>query len=309
VNFRRTASLAAGTALLFGAALSGCGSSAPGKSAPPAPGPSSATTSTAPTSAATSAALPTPDHVVVVVFENKEQQQVQGSSNAPYFNQLAALGATFSNWVAITHPSQPNYLAMFSGSTQGVAGDECLSAKFPGPDLGGELIAAGRTFTGYAESMPSAGFTGCTSGEYAAKHNPWVDFADVPASSNLTYAAFPKDFTKLPTVAFVVPNLCDDMHDCSVATGDAWLKANMSAYADWAPSHDSLLVVTWDEDDSAGPNVIPATIVGAGVKPGVYGAQVNHYSFLRTLEEMYHLPYAGASAQAQPMTGMWIAGS
>ena len=246
----------------------------------------------------------------MVVFENKGEGQVRNSSDAPYFNQLAAKGATFTNWAAITHPSQPNYLAMFSGSTQGVTGDGCISAgKFPGPDLGGELIAAGKTFTGYSESMPSDGYTGCTSGKYAAKHNPWVDFADVPASSNLTYDRFPADYTKLPTVSFVVPNLCDDMHDCPVATGDAWLKAHLGAYADWAPSHNSLLIVTWDEDDYSGDNVIPTTIVGAGVKPGVYSSRVDHYAFLRTLEQMYHLPYAGASAQAAPMTGLWTTGS
>jgi acid phosphatase len=248
--------------------------------------------------------------VVVVIFENKEEKQVQASSDAPYFNALAAKGASFTNWAAITHPSQPNYLAMFSGSTQGVTGDGCLDAgAFPGPDLGGELIAAGKSFAGYAEAMPSAGYTGCASGKYAAKHNPWKDFSDVPASSNLTFAAFPSDYSKLPTVSFVVPDMCDDMHDCPVATGDAWLKAHLSAYADWATSHHSLLVVTWDEDDFTEANVIPTTIVGAGVKPGVYPQKVDHYAFLRTLEDMYRLPHAGASAQAAPMTGMWTTGS
>lgn len=296
-------------ALLLGAALAGCSASTSNPSstggAAPQPG-----TQGAQGTSATAASLPTPDHVVVVIFENKEAKEVADNTSAPYFNQLAAKGATFSDWTAITHPSQPNYLALFSGSTQGVAGDSCQTAnKLAGPDLGGELIAAGKTFTSYSESMPSDGFTGCTSGQYAMKHNAAADFADVPATSNLTFVSFPQDFTKLPTVAFVDPNLCNDMHSCSVATGDAWLKARMSAYADWATVHNSLLVVMFDEDDFTGANVIPATIVGAGVKPGVYGAHVDHYSLLRTLEDMYHLPYAGASAKAADMQGMWTSGS
>ena len=246
----------------------------------------------------------------MVVFENKAEKQVTDNSAAPYFNALAARGASFTNWTAITHPSQPNYLAMFSGSTQGVADDSCLAAgAFKGPDLGGELLAAGKTFAGYAEAMPSDGFTGCAAGRYAAKHNPWKDFADVPASASHPFSAFPTDYTKLPTVSFVIPDMCDDMHDCPVATGDAWLKAHLGASADWAANPHSLLVVTWDEDDFGEANVIPTTIVGAGVKPGVYTQKADHYAFLRTLEDMYQLPQAGASAQAAPLVGLWTTAS
>ena len=304
---RRTPFLVAAAALAFGAALSGCSStsvSPPVSTAPPS----------GPQLSSALAQLPKPDHVVVVIFENKPERSVQGSSDAPYFNQLAAKGAAFTSWSAVTHPSQPNYLAMFSGSTQGITDDSCLDVgQFSGPDLGGELIAAGKTFVGYSESMPSDGFKDCTghdsAGKYASKHNPWRDFSDVPAASNLTFAAFPKDFSKLPTVAYIDPNLCDDMHDCSVATGDAWLKANMSAYADWASANHSLLIVTFDEDDHSENNVIPSFIVGADVKPGVYDQKVDHYSLLRTLEDMYGLPHAGSSAQAAPISGMWTTGS
>jgi acid phosphatase len=289
-------------AVTFGVA--GCSSSNGGGTAagPPASQPAPA-----------SVPLPKPDHVVLVVFENKEDKQVSGSSAAPYFNELAARGASFTASKGVTHPSQPNYLALFSGSTQGVSGDGCLPVgRFAGPDLGGELIAAGRTFTGYAESLPSEGFTGCTGkgpgGDYASKHIPWRDFQDVPAGSAKSFAEFPKDFTQLPTVSFVVPNMCDDMHDCSVATGDAWLKANLGAYADWAAAHNSLLIVTFDEDDFTDANVIPTTILGAGVKPGPSAQHIDHYSMLRTLEDMYGLPHAGASAQASPVSGVWTAG-
>src|SRR5262249_49904901 len=151
--------------------------------------------------------VPRFDHIVLVMFENHAASQIT-SSSAPYFTSLASQGAKFTQSYAITHPSQPNYLALFSGSTQGVTSDSCPK-NFSGTNLGAQLIGAGLTFKGYSESMPSAGYTGCSSGEYARKHNSWVDFSNVPAADNLTYASFPTDFTQLPTVSFVSPNLCD----------------------------------------------------------------------------------------------------
>ncbi|MFL6053225.1 MAG: alkaline phosphatase family protein [Actinoallomurus sp.] len=161
-------------------------------------------------------------------------------------------------------------------------------------NLGRQLIDAGKTFTGYSESMPSDGYTGCSSsdGLYARKHNPWVDFTNVPAASNRTYAAFPSSFASLPTVSFVTPNMCDDMHDCSIATGDTWLKNHIDAYAQWAKTHNSLLVLTWDEDDYSGSNQITTIMVGQPVKPGSYSEHIDHYTVLRTLEDIYGAPGA-----------------
>src|SRR6185312_2806849 len=141
--------------------------------------------------------------------------------------------------------------ALFSGSTQGTTDDTCPQS-FAANNLGNQLITAGFTFAGYSETMPSNGYTGCTSGTsgYARKHNPWSDFTDLSSSTNLMYTAFPSDFTTLPTLSFVIPNLCNDMHDCSITTGDTWLKNNLDAYVTWAKTHNSLLIVTWDEDDS-----------------------------------------------------------
>ena len=157
-------------------------------------------------------AVPAFDHIVLVMFENKKYSSINGSSSAPYFNTLASQGAKFTNSFAITHPSQPNYVALFSGGTQGVTSDSCPANLGAKPNLGRQLIDAGRTFTGYSEDMPSDGYTGCSSGDYMRKHNSWVDFSNVPAASNLRYTHFPTDFTQLPTVAFVTPNMCNDMH-------------------------------------------------------------------------------------------------
>jgi hypothetical protein len=254
--------------------------------------------------AAGSAALPRPDHVVIVVLENHAYGEVIQNSKAPYISSLATSGATLTQSFAVTHPSQPNYLALFSGSTQGLTSDSCPHT-YGGANLGQELIAAGKTFIGYSESMPSDGYTGCTSGRYARKHNPWVNFTNVPASANLRYTRFPTDFTQLPTVSFVIPNLCNDMHDCSVTTGDTWVKNNLNGYVQWAKTHNSVLLLTFDEDDFSASNRIPTLFVGQPVKPGSYSTRVNHYGILRTLLDMYGLPCVGSACGATPLTTIW----
>jgi PKD repeat protein len=254
-----------------------------------------------------SSSIPHYDHVVIVIEENTSQSTVIGNSAAPYINSLAVAGANFTQSFAITHPSQPNYLALFSGSTQGTTDDTCPQS-FAANNLGNQLITAGFTFAGYSETMPSNGYTGCTSGTsgYARKHNPWSDFTDLAASTNLMYTSFPTDFTTLPTLSFVIPNLCDDMHDCSLTTGDTWLKNNLDAYVTWAKTHNSLLIVTWDEDDSTTTaNQVATIFVGANVKTGNYSETINHYSVLRTLENMYGLAALGSAATATPITDVW----
>jgi phosphatidylinositol-3-phosphatase len=239
-----------------------------------------------------------------VIFENEDAGSVIGAAEAPYLTSLAATGATFEDAHGELHPSQPNYLALFSGSTQGVTDDSCPQT-FSGPNLGAQLLAAGRTFTGYSEDLPAAGYTGCGAADYARKHNPWVDFPALPAAVNQPYSAFPSDFSALPTVAIVVPNLCNDMHNCGVAAGDRWAAAHLAGYADWARTHNSLLAVTFDEDRGSTANHIATFLVGQMVHPGPSRQRIDHYSLLRTIEGMYGLEPIGAAAQAQPITGIW----
>jgi acid phosphatase len=240
---------------------------------------------------------------VVVMLENHSAAEALGRSAAPFLSGLARGGATFTNFFAITHPSEPNYLALFSGSTQGVTSDAC-PVTFSAPNLAASLLGAGLSFTGYAEGLPSAGYRGCSAGSYARKHCPWLDFG-LPSRVSSPMSGFPADPARLPTVAFVVPDLQHDMHDGSVAAGDAWLRQHLSAYAAWAPGHDSLLVVTADEDDGSAGNRIPALIYGAHVQPGRYATKYTLYSLLRTIEDMYGLPRIGSSAAAAPITGAW----
>ena len=265
-----------------------------------------------------SSSSPRPDHVVVVVEENHSYGSILGpqlpSFLWPYvlpsvlrqdlfIRSLASHGASFTNAHAQTHPSEPNYLALFSGSTQGVKSDAVPPHPLTAPSLGGQLIANGMSFAGYSESMPRTGFLGATAGEYARKHNPWSDFADVPASANLPFSAFPKDYSQLPDVSFVVPNQRNDMHSGSIRAADRWLQKHLKAYVKWAKQHNSLLVVTWDE--GSGDNHIATIFSGASVKPGEYPERVNHYNVLRTIEEMYGVTPLGNAAQATPITDVF----
>ncbi len=259
---------------------------------------------------AQAASLPTPDHVVVVVLENHAYSQVIGSSSAPYINSLKSGGANLTASYTLTHPSQPNYVALFSGGTQGVTDDSCYTPGFSSAaNLGSELIAAGKTFGSYNEGLPSAGSTVCTnsSTKYARKHNPWFAFSNVPTSTAKTFTQFPTDYSTLPKVSFVVPNLCNDMHDCSVATGDTWLQNNLGAYATWAKTHNSVLVVTFDEDNKQSGNRIPTVFYGQHVTAGSSSSTTyNHYNLLRTLEDLGGLrTHAGNASSAADITGIW----
>jgi len=263
----------------------------------------SSTPSSSPTNT-TAAGVPRFAHIVVVVLENHPYGELIGTSSTPFLTSLASAGAVLTQSYAITHPSEPNYLALFSGSTQGLSTDSCPHA-FTGPNLGSSLLAAGDTFTGYSESLPSPGYTGCSAGAYARKHNPWANFAALPAGVNQPMAAFPANFAQLPNLAFVIPNLNDDMHDGTIAEGDQWIEAHLSGYATWTTTHNSLLIVTTDEDDNSHANHITTIVVGAHVKRGPDSTRTTHYGVLRTLLDSFNLsPFAGA-ATAVPITGLW----
>jgi acid phosphatase len=294
--------------------------------------------------------LPVYDHIVIVVEENKDYEQIFGGHDAPYLRKLAAEGASFERMFGEEHFSQGNYFWLFSGSNQNVGFfDQVPSAAnhpdypFQASNLGAQLIKKGLSFKGYAESLPAIGSEvefdppNCRGAEcvYARKHVPWISFANVPngttveTSSNLRFADFPSDYSKLPTVAFVIPNLDHDMHNGkppqSVAVGDAWLRENLDGYYQWAKTHNSLLIVTFDENDDTANyigltnpaaravstyppanqydqlvhdirNRIVTIFAGAHITPGSYseGKGLTHVNILRTIEAMYGLPKSGA---------------
>lgn len=253
------------------------------------------------------ATLPAYTHVVVVIEENRSQANIIGNKAAPFINALAAGGAMMAQSFAETHPSEPNYLALFAGSTFGLTKDSCPVDVGAQPNLASELLAAGRTFGGYAEDLPAVGSTACSAGKYARKHVPWVNFSNVPASISVPFSAFPGpgNYASLPTVSFVIPNNDNNMHDGSIAQGDAWLNSRMAAYANWARANNSLLILTWDEDDGGPRNQIPTVFYGAHVQPGSYNETISHYNVLSTLQEMYGLPKTGYAATAPVIATIW----
>ena len=131
--------------------------------------------------------VPMPDHVVIVMEENHSYSEIIGSPSAPYINALIPQGALFTQSFAITHPSQPNYADLFSGSNQGVTDDSCPHS-WTAANLGRALLNASRSFAGYSEDLPFAGYTGCASGRYVRRHAPWINFTNVPTAT--TRSAF-----------------------------------------------------------------------------------------------------------------------
>jgi len=261
--------------------------------------------------------VPQLGRVVVVIFENKGRDRVLGSPDAPTFAMLARRYAVLTNYRAVAHPSLPNYLALVSGSTQGIT-DDCTSCVVVAHSLADTLEGAGRTWKTYAEGLPQAGFTGPYVGRYAKKHNPLVYFRNVFSAPKrlgriVPFAAFARDFAAgtLPDYSLVVPNLCNDMHDCPVATGDRWLGRFLAPLLTNPQLSGGAVFVVFDESDNSnvgGGGIVPAFVAGPLVQAGSRSAVVfDHYSLLRTIEDGWGLPHLGRSARARPITGIWRA--
>ena len=263
------------------------------------------------------AVIPTPDHVVILILENRADSQLLGTTYAPYITGLVndPYSALFTHSFALSHPSQPNYLQLFSGSNQGVIDNNVPTGlPFTTLNLGAELLNASKTFIGYSEDLPSVGYTGATSGSYARKHNPWVNWQSsptngIPPTSNQPFSAFPTDFNQLPKVSFVVPNQDNDMHNgtypTTVTTGDTWVRDHLDAYVQWAKSHNSLFILTFDEDDGSAGNSILTMFTGHMVQHGTYTNTITHYNLLRMLEDMFGLTHAGNAATATTIDYCW----
>ncbi len=258
-------------------------------------------------------ALPAFDHVVVVVLENKDQKDVLGNRSAPYFNALAARYVVLSRYGGVAHPSLPNYLALVSGSTQAIRSD-CTSCVVSARNLADTLGHAHRTWKTYAEGLPAPGFTGPSSGRYLKRHVPFLYFRDVLASRSRRRRVVPlrqlsRDLAahRLPSFSLVIPDACHDMHDCSVAVGDAWLRRFLRPLLRSPALARSVVFVVTDEPRGSRPRApVPALALGPLVEPGSrYTARSSHYGLLRTIEDSWGLPALGRSARTSPITGFW----
>jgi hypothetical protein len=240
-------------------------------------------------------------HVVWVVMENKSYSDIIGSSSAPYLNELASKCGLATNYHAVTHPSLPNYIAMTSGSTQGVTDDRWpVNHPLTGPSIFSQLGLGWRSLQ---ESMPSSCFL-TDWYPYAVRHNPAAYFTnirtacyahDVPLGVNPNISA---RFTE------ITPNVCNDTHDCSIATGDRWLSTLVPKLVGSKPyrAGNTLIVITWDEDDGSASNHIPTLVIAPSTVPGTrYGGALDHYSLLRNAQQLLGLSCLGNSCTAADM--------
>jgi hypothetical protein len=252
--------------------------------------------------------------------ENKGYAATLGSCvSVPYLCGLASSYASATPWYGVGHPSVPNYLAIDSGSTQGITTDCTSCGPFTATDLGGQLTAAGIPWTAYMESMPSACYTGVgglPSSLYTKRHNPFVYFADVldngcaehvvqyPGVGGLVAAL---DGGGAPDFVWITPNLHDDMHSATVTAGDNWLHANLGPVlaSQWFTSSNATVIVTMDEHeddvtgccgDAAGGLIPMVVISNAARGSGSVALTGDHIGTLRTIEETYGLPLLGGAA-------------
>jgi hypothetical protein len=248
------------------------------------------------------AAAASVSHVVWIVMENSDYSQIVDSANAPYLNSLAHTYGLAANMDAVAHPSLPNYIAMTSGGTQGVI-DDGNPSQYPlsVPSIFSQL---GTNWKSLAESMPSNCAT-TDSGTYAARHNPATFYTNIAAQC----AAQDTPLGATPDISsaftFIAPNLCDDTHDCSDATGDTWL-SNFIPQLLATPQYQSgstAVFITWDENDSYAPgNQIPTIVISPTTHSVKSMTAFTHYSLLRTTEELLGLPLLGAAQQANSMS-------
>ena len=247
-------------------------------------------------------------HAVVIVFENKARSAVLRNRAAPAFNAFARRGAVLGGYRGVAHPSLPNYLALVSGSTHGIRSD-CTACVVKKPSLADTLEAEGLTWKAYAEGLPRPGWTGPRLGRYAKKHVPFLYFSRVLANARWRRNVVPlTQFSarRLPDFALVIPDMCHDMHDCSVAVGDAWLKRFVPPLL---RVEGTAVFVVFDEGYGAG-NGVPALALGPLVRPGSrFAAPMSHYGLLRTIEDGLGLSRLGRSARVGPVTGIWKQGT
>jgi hypothetical protein len=284
----------------------------PTPTATPAPTPTP-TPTPAPSSRSS---LPSFSHVFVIAMENEESSSIVGNAAAPYINELAAGHGLAASYFAVSHPSLPNYLALTAGSTFGISSD-CTTCFVNASNIADQVEASGRTWKAYMESMPSNCFVG-DAYPYMQKHDPFIYFNDIRtnaarcAADVVPFTQLSADLTNgtVPSFAWITPNMCNDMHDCSIATGDAWLaRVVPSILASSAFRNGGALFITWDEGSSsagccgdAAGGQVAALIVAPNDIAGLRSTiNETHYSLLRTIEDSWGLSALGQATNASAM--------
>jgi len=256
----------------------------------------SASPSSSPAAPAESSPTPDPTHVFVIVMENRSFDQVVGTG---IIAQLAGQYGMATNYHGVSHPSLPNYLAMTSGSTWGIADDGYHS--LPAGGLGHQLTAAGVPWRAYMEGMNNGCFN--SGYPYALKHDPFAYYGSACPPEVVSFDQFAPDMASgnVPRLAWITPGLCHDGHDCSNAVADAWLSQTVPQILGSTAWQDGgVLFITWDEGEDSANSVLtlvihPDPLAHRSAKP------YNHYSLLASIEDLLGVPRLGQAAQAAPM--------
>ena len=248
--------------------------------------------------------------VMIVIFENTDYNDTMHQS---FFSQLASQGALLTNLYAETHPSQPNYIALISGSVQGSNSDELIDID--ARHIGDLLEAKGKQWKVYAEKYPGNCFLGDRSKTYVRKHVPFVSFKNVQNNSErckriVSEAELAKDIQNgtLPDYSLYIPDLNNDGHDTGIEFADRWFSKTFGPLlSNRAFMKDLLLISTFDESGIFGGNRIYTSLYGDGVSPAsTSNAGYSHYSILRTIEDELGLGTLGLEdSTAEPITGVW----
>jgi hypothetical protein len=263
-------------------------------------------------------AVPVSSHVFLLVEENHSYSSVIGSSSMPYLNSLASKYGLATQYYANTHPSIGNYFMLTAGAI--ITNNDSFCGTITNDNIVRHLMNAAKTWKSYAESLPSVGYTGCGSGLYVKRHNPFAYFSDVANSSEknnlVPFTQFSKDRINgaLPDFSFIVPNLNDDAHNGTLTQADNWLKTNIApllSSAMFKAGGTGLLIIVFDEsvtsDVAHGGGHVAAVVIGPAVKPGSKTATLyQHQNTLKTLMEALGVKtYPGAAGSAAPITGVF----
>ena len=313
----RGAPVRRGLTRLTGAALAGWLAVGCGGQASPSPASSShaapANSSAGPPAAAHAAAPGGVNKILVIMEENHSMGEVL-PTGMPYLRHLAQRYGYASDYSAITHPSLPNYLAIFTGSAFNNPPD-CspgTGCSYPGPSVFGQALAMGKTARAYQESMPGP-CDQSDSGNYAVRHNPW---AYIPAEAAACRAgdvaagtpsggALASDVRAgtLPSVGLLTPNLIHDAHDGTLDQADAYLRQwipVITSGPDWRHRRLAIAIV-FDEGNTT--NQVPFVLIAPGLSGTVIHQPLDHYALARLIDTIIGAPplrrAAGAPNPAQ----------
>jgi acid phosphatase len=255
--------------------------------------------------------VPQSSHVFLLVEENHSYSEVIGTGAMPYLSSLASNYGLARQYYANTHPSIGNYFMLTTGEILTNNDGDC--GRYSNDNIVRHLIAAGKAWKSYAQSLPYTGYTGCDTGAYVKRHNPFSYFSDVVNSSSeaanlVPFTQFAADLAsnQLPQFSFIVPDINNDAHNGTLGEADTWLRQNIAPLlSSSAFQSDGMLIIVFDEaetsDTQGGGGHVAAVVIGPKVKAGYFSTtNYQHQSALRTLLEALGADTSLGAASSAP---------